>query len=780
MKARHITTRPLDRILLMAIAIVAMTTTARAQLEWKPANEGLQGGRVSSFVFDSSSGNVYAGSVCDLFRFDRATSRWVVEAKQLPARLLATTRSGVLLVCSDSTTHRIASSGAVPELVQTLGQMTSIAVSSSGTLVAFVMPRYLLRSTDDGRTWGIIDSISLQPSRGRHIIDDPDGIFYSYGGEKLLTRSIDDGVTWDTLPAIVSSGFVRVVSFGGGRMIALGADINGRDSLYRSTDTGTTWSATLLPFSHPNKWEIGPGKAIHAIALDGQLYRSTDEGVRWSNLGTVDRDATLGIAPSGDIWIGRKGRIIRSPDQGSSWEDRTEGFMALHVPQIVSDSVGRLFAIAGGQTSRDFEQEGSYSRLDWGSLYHSLDGGKSWSVLLPNTKEISGSLDNGMLYVSSRTSPGITYSRDNGETWDSIGSSIIDFGGVDDNANGKIVMTFVPREGVAPVSEIAVSSDRGRTWSRSTLDGSWYEPTVLETGRILIRRSIDNTTDLMSSTDDGVTWQVSIQGIIIRDIQVKRNGEIFLVGTSRGKNVYVIYRSTDGGATWELRHEFLPMETKGGYLLLTRRGDIILKHTRLRSRDDGDTWDSTGAREVPDRFEVIDTPDGTFYAYTPAVAQWIFSDYGIQVRSPIYRSTDNGDTWTRHDGPVPIHGTIAMAITPSGKMFVGTNGCGIYTDGKVSRVAATRPAPLGLAIDAVGPNPVSGKTVARINVAAQQEVRVTLSDIQGTEIAVLHNGVVEAGGTDIAFDVSGLASGSYLLTLRGADGIVSARLVVHR
>jgi photosystem II stability/assembly factor-like uncharacterized protein len=782
MKPREIIVHQRDRILLLAIAIIG-TTTAHAQIEWKPANEGFNGGRVSSFAFDSISGNIYAGSVCDLFRFDNESNRWEVEAERMPARLLATTESGAVIVCGDSAMYRIAFSGAAPKLVQSLGETRSIAISDGGTLVAFVMPGYMVRSIDDGLTWTITDSIALQPNVGRSVSAGQGGTFFGFGGGRGITRSVDDGITWDSLPGITSTTIYEVTSFGGGSVIAVGAYSNEVDSLYRSTDNGTSWTVTRLSISRRSEWVVGPGDIIHATAYSrdsgsSRLYRSIDEGRTWTDMGPIGSAITLGIAPSGDIWISQRGRVFRSSNHGSSWEDRTEGFMALHVPQITSDSSGRLFAIAGGQDYPYWELKGRYEPLAWGALYRSLDGGGSWRVLLPYIVKIYGDLDNGMLYVGRGYLKRITYSRDYGETWDSIISTDWDFSGVDDNSHGKVVMTFSPSEGQTPASEIVVSSDRGRTWSRSMWEGYWYDPTVLENGRILVGRSINNYPELVTSTDDGATWQVSFPGISARSITVNRDGEIFLAGIVW--RTFVIYRSTDGGATWELRHEFLPSDPRIGYPMFTRRGDMFLKQRNLRSRDSGVTWDSSGPGE-PGYWDMLSAADGTLYAHTPVVAPWILLEQAIQVRSDIYRSTNHGDSWTVHDGPVPDLGTMSMAFLPSGRMFVGTNGCGIYTtEGSVSRVAAMEHAPLSLSINAIEPNPAVEKMFVRIGLVTRQEISLVLSDLTGREIAVLERGVVEAGSSDIVFDASGLHSGSYILTLRGTGGIVSTYLVVRR
>lgn len=780
--------RCLGRMLLLVVAIVTTATIAKGQIDWHPAHGNLDGGRVTAFAFDSTaSGNIYAGSRCDLFRFDRELDRWVVEAPHLPAHALAVTGSGALIVGSDSAIFRIAFSGAAPERVSSLGQPSSIAAGSNRTAIAFVPPRYLIRSADDGRNWEIIDSTLSFLYPGRTVVASPDGTYFSYGslynGTLLpVRRSDDDGLSWVDLGGIPSGKIYAMIPFGGGHLVAIG-EFNGADSIYRSTDNGQTWTRSATPGLF--KWSVGPDKTIYAMFSSGTgsgspLYRSTDSARTWSELGPSISEA-LGAGHSGEIWKSENGRIFLSGDSGRSWEDRTKGFMALQFPEIQSDSSGRLFAIAGSESGyyKAISPTGSYRMLDRSALYRSLDNGQNWTRLVESARKFYGSVRNGMLYIPHTRKLGALYSRDLGDTWDSIVINNSDqrFGGVADNTSGKIVMTFAATGENLP-SEIAISSDRGRTWGRSTVPELWANPYVTESGRIFVERY--NVThggqDLMTSIDDGESWQIAIPGIGASDIETDRNGEIFVTGNQGGP---VLYRSTDEGETFDLQHQF-PVGTRQWNLTFTHRGDLILIGTDpLRSSDAGRTWETLSPQRIA-YANILSAPDGTLYSYFPIVAPWVIDIVGTGVVSGFYRSADYGDTWIRQNDPAPIHSTVSLAITPSGQLFVGTNGCGLYSDRPTSRVGVSEPAPLSIAIDAVEPNPMRGKTFARITLAARQDIALTLSDLTGRRIATLHRGVVEAGSTELAFDASALVSGAYILTLRGDDEAVSRRVIVLR
>jgi hypothetical protein len=67
------------------------------------------------------------------------------------------------------------------------------------------------------------------------------------------------------------------------------------------------------------------------------------------------------------------------------------------------------------------------------------------------------------------------------------------------------------------------------------------------------------------------------------------------------------------------------------------------------------------------------------------------------------------------------------------------------------------------------PNPFNPSTKVRFSVPERSDVRLTLHDILGREIAVLFNDVMNAGTREIELDGSNLASGVYLVRMNAAN-----------
>ena len=88
--------------------------------------------------------------------------------------------------------------------------------------------------------------------------------------------------------------------------------------------------------------------------------------------------------------------------------------------------------------------------------------------------------------------------------------------------------------------------------------------------------------------------------------------------------------------------------------------------------------------------------------------------------------------------------------------------------------AAFRTAP------SVFPNPTASGATVTFELAAPSEVAVDVVDLLGRRVAVVADGARAAGAVRLAVPTSGLSAGLYLVRVRTAEGVASARLVVTR
>ncbi|MBK9451723.1 MAG: T9SS type A sorting domain-containing protein [Bacteroidetes bacterium] len=70
----------------------------------------------------------------------------------------------------------------------------------------------------------------------------------------------------------------------------------------------------------------------------------------------------------------------------------------------------------------------------------------------------------------------------------------------------------------------------------------------------------------------------------------------------------------------------------------------------------------------------------------------------------------------------------------------------------------------------IAPNPVAGQANVRYNLVSDANVKISVMDLMGREIAVLSNGMQRQGEQELVIDSKDLATGAYLLKMSINDG----------
>ncbi|MEM1041880.1 MAG: proprotein convertase P-domain-containing protein [Bacteroidota bacterium] len=94
--------------------------------------------------------------------------------------------------------------------------------------------------------------------------------------------------------------------------------------------------------------------------------------------------------------------------------------------------------------------------------------------------------------------------------------------------------------------------------------------------------------------------------------------------------------------------------------------------------------------------------------------------------------------------------------------------------------ALTATAPDGFALGAVYPNPMRDQAAVRVQLEQAAVTTVSVYDLLGRRVAVLHRGELPAGETTLRFDRAGLADGTYLVRAETAAGVATQRVTVLR
>lgn len=505
----------------------------------------------------------------------------------------------------------------------------------------------VFRSTDEGLTWEHANN-GIE-SQFANCLLVADGYLFMGTVSFGVFRSSDQGDTWqDANGGGLGSSYILAMCFAGDKLI-----VEADNYVFYSTDHGDSWYLDNGPtqFYTINRFYTS-GDTVMACTggtffPSATVFVSFDAINSWYGPITVDPDVSLsGIARDGNTWyVGSANGIYSSVDTGMSWQ---------HVPQTGLRFGLRLqndFILSGDNFLLSYEEIGIYSS----------ETGTNW-IQSKNGFPPASAIDNCMITVgndvwSGTHSDGVYVSSNGGDTWNHSGAANIT---VDTFPNSIIKsMLYAGNNillagGCGDGNGLWRSDDYGDSWTHIT-DG--INPnfgdflcvsSLAKSGNNLLAATYSG---MYYSTDEGLTWQASsgvgnddyVEGIAVHDNVVCIN-VTGLYGNGG------IYRSVNNGESF------------------TFTSGVVV---------DGVSMDADAM--------------GNFYAGS------LFD---------VYRSTDNGITWTTAEVGIPP-GSGGFAVKAVGQnVFVG-NSAGVFYSNNFG--ASFTPASEGL--DAYPNNAVQGFTV---------------------------------------------------------------------
>lgn len=139
--------------------------------------------------------------------------------------------------------------------------------------------------------------------------------------------------------------------------------------ILRTRDGGATWTPILDRIENPDGHHFyaikRAGDALLLAGEAGMLFRSDDFGASWARLKPPYEGSYFGLAANRAVAVafGLRGRAVRSPDGGRTWEAvTTPSVSALSGGRAFSD--GSLWLVASG-----------------GTVLRSADGGRTFAAL---------------------------------------------------------------------------------------------------------------------------------------------------------------------------------------------------------------------------------------------------------------------------------------------------------------------------------------------------------------------------------------------------------------
>ena len=302
-----------------------------------------------------------------------------------------------------------------------------------------------------------------------------------------------------------------------------------RENLFKSENGGSDWKRIVQGLD--NK------RSLYSLAIDASVGK------------------TLFLSSLGD-------GIYRSQDGGNSWQKVNQGLANLTIDLIEVSSYSQNFVLAAGQA---------------GGLYRSKNGGENWQEVISKPKKTTA-----IAFLPQSTNPngdaavvvgdsegGIAYSRDAGESWDSLDllekagrittmalspNFAVDgilFVGTESGEIFKSTDFNVP-DGIPSFTAISHLKNKGGIASLAVIGAAEREFTLLASTQ---------SEGLFVSPDTGQTWQRHAQGLTsdsqseefnrpdFSDLKLSPNFDqdqtLFLAGYNG------LFKSTNAGENWQ-------------------------------------------------------------------------------------------------------------------------------------------------------------------------------------------------------------------------------------
>jgi len=335
-------------------------------------------------------------------------------------------------------------------------------------------------------------------------------------------------------------------------------------------------------------------------------------------------------------------------------------------------------------------------------------------------------------------------STDGGQTWSEL------FGW----SSGPSAIGFDPSDPntvyISPGRGVYRSTDLGASWSPldSVPDGLTADLAVAATNESVTYVVYLNGA-IARCTDAGDSWQYhtiqpasGIPYAVHLCVSPAAANVLYLgVCTTSDTNFYGVYKSTDGGLSWERKNNGL------------EGMNLCVNALKINPKNPEELILGTGTLS--------------------------------SQQSMLLHSTDGGDSWTPFGDGLPVVGSVhAIAIDAlNNRMYVGvmtsTDSSGIYAADLVTEVTE-RTFPERLLLSQNYPNPFNPSTTIHFELPHAGQARLTLFNLLGQPVMVVVDEKKPAGVYDVKVNAGKLSSGVYFYRLTAGEFVQTRRMVLMK
>jgi photosystem II stability/assembly factor-like uncharacterized protein len=533
-----------------------------------------------------------------------------------------------------------------------------------------------------------------------------------------IIKSTDFGATWSNVATSVVSSYPCSIYFLNEKTGIAGA-YDG--SIFKTTDGGTTWAKKTVQIASGatvNDMDFVDSAKGFAVDDKGNILATTDGGENWSvNKIPQQKFNSINVKASTYYGAGTGGAIIKSTDNGKTWENKFQAFTLFILRQLSFVDSKTAYTCGGATSASD----------SLGYIFKSTDGGTTWNAIDYNLKSV--------IYSFSMPTPDIWYaaggnnslfkSTDAGKSWTKLTSPL---SGTPIPIFYSLVFTSKDTGyAAANAGKLIKTTDGGKTWTSLTT----------------------------SFTSSQLIWKISVP-------DMSNPNTLFITGGG-GK----LLKTTDAGQTWnsvdaKIAGSFFALKFKDGKVGLLGGSAMAL----CKTTDGGNTWTPLSLpSSITGIVYAVDFGKDTY---------WVSVSTG-----DILYSTDQGASWTIIP-KFNANTLYDAAVVGDNIFFVGNNGAVIKgnADPNTSVKQISGNTVKSFELTQNYPNPFNPSTTIKYSVPTEGKVSLKVYNLLGEEVATLINQNQSAGTYSVSFDASSLSSGIYFYQLSSGNNVSVKKMML--
>ncbi|RKY59120.1 MAG: hypothetical protein DRP96_07435, partial [Candidatus Neomarinimicrobiota bacterium] len=587
-----------------------------------------------------------------------------------------------------------------------------------GNNPAYGEPGTVLKTTDSGDTWDAL-SISINyDMRGVFFIDENTGWIVgdgSYGQDGTVIKTINGGDSWTKQSSNID-GEIRAVFFLDSNIGWIG----GEGYCALTTDGGSTWTPVdITTEDYQYVKEIQFLDANNGwIAASTSLYQTTDGGNIWTAVVPASDEyySSVYFSDANTGWASSEEKVFKTIDGGSTWTEQIDlpGYGGYDIESL--DFSGSTGWFAGTEGIIYQNTDGSWTEMSSSIFPDTHTDLKDLFFVDENTGWIVGAVDN----IWKTNDGGHSWIEQTGEFWTVYDVDFVDA------SNGWAVGDG-PYNGDAKIYH---TTDGGTNWTEQTSGTeNWFAAVdFIDTNN---GWAVGYAGTILHTSDGGSNWseQSSGTGEYLNDVIFLDSQTGWVCGTNG-----IILHTTDGGTNWSQQTNSNDNNLYSMYFLDSNHGFAVgAEITILETTDGGSAWNEITTGSYTD-------PSYNSITFADQLNGWIVGDNGT-----LLTTTDGGSTWTEQINPTGVDLESVFFVNPTTGWAVGDNGAILKTStaGEIP-VAINEPdfvdtEPQKYMLPQNYPNPFNPTTTIRYGLPETGQVRMTIFNLYGQKVVDLVN-----------------------------------------